>query len=61
LKASGLSPLRLLIRLSPCDCVWTVTLERAVMPAALFRGCWYLVLVSVLATVPFASLNPNRS
>ncbi|MCI86144.1 hypothetical protein A2U01_0107423, partial [Trifolium medium] len=38
LKASGLSPLHLLIRLSPCDYVRTVTLERALMPAALFRG-----------------------
>jgi hypothetical protein len=40
LKALGLSPfwLCLLIRLSSCDCVWIVILERVIMPAALFRG-----------------------
>jgi hypothetical protein len=50
LKSSGLSRLRhrLLIRLSPCDCVWIVLLERAFIPAAMFRrlfvGTWILVL-----------------
>ncbi|MCI73257.1 hypothetical protein A2U01_0094521, partial [Trifolium medium] len=38
--ASGLPPIRpsLLIRLSPCDCVRFVLLERDFMPAALLRG-----------------------
>ncbi|MCH82307.1 hypothetical protein A2U01_0003109 [Trifolium medium] len=40
LKASGLPPLllRIRIRFSPCDCVRTIMLERDILPAALFRG-----------------------
>jgi hypothetical protein len=56
----GLHPLRrcLLIRLSPCGCVWIDLLERALCLLLCSGGCWYVDPFSVLAVDSFASLEP---
>jgi hypothetical protein len=46
------------IHISHGDCVWTVMLERAIMPTTLFRGLLVLGSCSVLAANPFANLKP---
>lgn len=47
-----------LIHLSQCGCYRTVKFERAIIPAALFRGCWYVDLDTVLAVDPFVNYKP---
>jgi hypothetical protein len=61
LEVLGFSPLRyrVLIRLNPRE--YSHIVKELLMLANSLGSCWFVVLDSVLAVIPFVNLNPDYS